>query len=104
MEIFFTIVLSFSSPALSLATRKTDHSERENSSEEDLSYNLKTNLYGVVNTINAFLPLLKENQQGKKQIFVTSSTLGSIGGPYGKMPVASACTFFRISSSFDKKE
>ncbi|GAA5838151.1 hypothetical protein JCM5353_001513 [Sporobolomyces roseus] len=59
-------------------------------SEEDLSYNLKTNLYGVVNTINAFLPLLKENKQGKKQIFVTSSTLGSIGGPYGKMPVASA--------------
>jgi len=65
------------------------------SSEEDLSYNLKTNLYGVVNTVNAFLPLLKENKQGKKQIFVTSSTLGSIGGPYGKMPVASACTFFQ---------
>ncbi|GAA6064683.1 hypothetical protein JCM10212_006179 [Sporobolomyces blumeae] len=57
-------------------------------SEEDLTYNLKTNLYGVINTVNAFLPLLKQGQG--KQIFVTSSTLGSIGGPYGKMPVASA--------------
>lgn len=57
-------------------------------SEEDLTYNLKTNLYGVINTINAFLPLLKKGKG--KQIFVTSSTLGSIGGPYGKTPVASA--------------
>ncbi|GAA5912322.1 SDR family oxidoreductase [Sporobolomyces salmoneus] len=57
-------------------------------SEEDLSYNLKTNLYGVINTVNAFLPLLKKGQG--KQIFVTSSVLGSIGGPYGGMPAASA--------------
>ncbi|GAA5933764.1 SDR family oxidoreductase [Sporobolomyces koalae] len=55
-------------------------------SEDDLSYNLKTNLYGVINTINAFLPLLKQGQG--KQIFVTSSILGSIGGPMGH--VASA--------------
>ncbi|GAA5970774.1 hypothetical protein JCM3765_006304, partial [Sporobolomyces pararoseus] len=57
-------------------------------SEEDLTYNLKTNLYGVINTINAFLPILKKGKG--KQIFVTSSTLGSIGGPLGQTPVASA--------------
>ncbi|GAA5882931.1 hypothetical protein JCM16303_006656 [Sporobolomyces ruberrimus] len=57
-------------------------------SEEDLTYNLTTNLYGVINTVNAFLPLLKKGTG--KQIFVTSSTLGSIGGPYGQMPAASA--------------
>ncbi|GAA6024383.1 hypothetical protein JCM11491_001113 [Sporobolomyces phaffii] len=59
-------------------------------SEEDLTYNLTTNLYGVVNTVNAFLPFLERGDGNKKQIFVTSSTLGSIGGPYGKLPVASA--------------
>ena len=48
-------------------------------------------MYGVINTINAFLPLLKKGTG--KQIFVTSSTLGSIGGPYGQAPVASACQF-----------
>ncbi|GAA5850974.1 hypothetical protein JCM3766R1_003963 [Sporobolomyces carnicolor] len=57
-------------------------------SKDDLDYNLGTNLYGVVNTVNAFLPLLKKGNG--KQIFVTSSVLGSIGGPLGQMPVASA--------------
>jgi len=62
------------------------------STEEDLTYNLKTNLFGVINTVNAFLPLLKENKEGKKQIFVTTSILGSIGGPVtSQSPAASAC-------------
>ncbi|GAA5933767.1 SDR family oxidoreductase [Sporobolomyces koalae] len=57
-------------------------------SEDDLSYNLQSNLFGVVNTVMAFLPLLKQGQG--KQIFVTSSLLGSIGGPLGQTPVSSA--------------
>ncbi|GAA5993393.1 hypothetical protein JCM5350_002162 [Sporobolomyces pararoseus] len=55
---------------------------------EDLDYSLETNLFGVVNSVNGFLPLLRKG--GKKQIFVTSSIVGSIGGPLGQMAGASA--------------
>ncbi|GAA5933755.1 SDR family oxidoreductase [Sporobolomyces koalae] len=56
-------------------------------STEDLERNLAVNLYGVINTVNAFLPLLRKGQG--KQIFVTSSLVGSIGGPLGQLPIFS---------------
>ncbi|CEQ41499.1 SPOSA6832_03231 [Sporobolomyces salmonicolor] len=53
---------------------------------EALEANLRTNLYGAAHTITHFLPLL---QKGKgKQIFVTSSIVGSLGGPVSQVPGA----------------
>ncbi|GAA5970797.1 hypothetical protein JCM3765_006309 [Sporobolomyces pararoseus] len=55
---------------------------------EDLDYSLETNLFGVLNSVNGFLPLLRKGI--KKQIFVTSSIVGSIGGPISQMAGGSA--------------
>lgn len=51
--------------------------------------NLNTNLFGVMNVTSALLPLLKKGKG--KQIFGVSSTCGSIGGPFGENPMATAC-------------
>ncbi|GAA5912311.1 uncharacterized protein JCM6883_003320 [Sporobolomyces salmoneus] len=58
--------------------------------EEDLTYCLSANLYGVINTVNAFLPFLRKGS--KKQIFVTSSIVGRIGvdSPLAQAPYAAA--------------
>ncbi|GAA5993387.1 hypothetical protein JCM5350_002159 [Sporobolomyces pararoseus] len=55
---------------------------------QDLQYSLDTNLYGVINSIKGFLPLLRKKE--KKQIFVTSSEVGSFGGKYQEMIQGSA--------------
>ncbi|GAA5882930.1 hypothetical protein JCM16303_006655 [Sporobolomyces ruberrimus] len=60
--------------------------------DEDLHYNLSTNLYGVINTVNAFLPFLRQGQ--KKQIFVTSSWIGSL-----KHSTSSMATAYAISKT-----
>jgi len=99
--------LSCQSHALSrmLFCTTADLSHHEFSTEEDLTYNLKTNLFGVINTVNAFLPLLKENKEGKKQIFVTTSILGSIGGPVtSQSPAASACELLFLFPILRTKE
>lgn len=46
--------------------------------------NLETNVFGVMYAVEAFLPLLRRKSNGKKQIFITSSTIASIGGPYSQ--------------------
>ncbi|GAA6064115.1 hypothetical protein JCM10212_004962, partial [Sporobolomyces blumeae] len=55
---------------------------------KELADNLQTNTFGVVNTCFAFLPLLRKGN--KKQIFITSSTVGSIGGYFSETPLATA--------------
>jgi NADP-dependent 3-hydroxy acid dehydrogenase YdfG len=62
------------------------------STDEDLHYNLSTNLYGVINTVNAFLPFLRQGQ--KKQIFVTSSWIGSL--KHSTSSMATACKPFAL--------
>ncbi|GAA5990058.1 hypothetical protein JCM5350_003427 [Sporobolomyces pararoseus] len=57
-------------------------------SEEELQLSVSTNLFGVVNTVNAFLPLLRKGE--KKQIFVTSSLVGSLSSEWARKPFASA--------------
>ncbi|GAA5950503.1 hypothetical protein JCM21900_004829 [Sporobolomyces salmonicolor] len=62
------------------------HASPKEMSIEALEANLRTNLYGAAHTITHFLPLL---QKGKgKQIFVTSSIVGSLGGPVSQVPGA----------------
>ncbi|SCZ89279.1 BZ3500_MvSof-1268-A1-R1_Chr9g10354 [Microbotryum saponariae] len=56
------------------------------STVQDLRDNFETNVFGVVQATEAFLPLLRKGN--KKQIFVVSSLLGSIGGDLSKVPVA----------------
>ncbi|GAA5882342.1 hypothetical protein JCM1840_005427 [Sporobolomyces johnsonii] len=53
---------------------------------EALDANLRTNLYGAAHTITHFLPLLRKGKG--KQIFVTSSIVGSLGGPFSQVPGA----------------
>ncbi|SGY14339.1 BQ5605_C010g06146 [Microbotryum silenes-dioicae] len=53
---------------------------------QDFRDNFETNVYGVVQATEVFLPLLRKGN--KKQIFVVSSLLGSIGGDFSKAPVA----------------
>jgi NAD(P)-dependent dehydrogenase (short-subunit alcohol dehydrogenase family) len=79
------------------------HSQKRyyHSSADELSHNLSANLYGVINTVNAFLPLLRKGE--KKQIFVTSSIVGSIGGPLGGMAGAGACKSVSLSLSLSSK-
>ncbi|KAL8292452.1 hypothetical protein RQP46_001064 [Phenoliferia psychrophenolica] len=52
----------------------------------ELQENLQTNLFGVISTTHAFLPLLREG--AGKQIWTLSSILGSIGGPTSDAPSA----------------
>ncbi|KAK4049880.1 hypothetical protein OIO90_005269 [Microbotryomycetes sp. JL221] len=53
-----------------------------------LKDNFEVNVYGLVYTYLAFLPLLRKGQ--KKQIFFLSSVLGSIGSDFAKAPVAAS--------------
>ncbi|BGP17899.1 hypothetical protein JCM10213_000976 [Rhodosporidiobolus nylandii] len=53
---------------------------------EDLDANFRTNVYGVIHTVNSFLPLLEKGKG--KQIFVVSSIVASFGGPFSQIPGA----------------
>ncbi|KDE06398.1 hypothetical protein MVLG_03304 [Microbotryum lychnidis-dioicae p1A1 Lamole] len=54
--------------------------------KDSLIADISTNLYGVIYTTQGFLPLLRKGQ--KKQIFVTSSIMGSMGDDLGKTAYA----------------
>ncbi|SCV74886.1 BQ2448_7915 [Microbotryum intermedium] len=54
--------------------------------KDSLIADISTNLYGVIYTTQGFLPLLKKGE--KKQIFVTSSIMGSMGDDLGKTAYA----------------
>lgn len=47
---------------------------------------MDTNVYGAMNTTNAFLPLIKKKEQGKRQIFFVSSSMGSLTGEMSQVP------------------
>ncbi|GAA5982590.1 hypothetical protein JCM10908_006709 [Rhodotorula pacifica] len=57
--------------------------------------NLNTNLFGVIHVTTAYLPLLKKGKG--KQIFGVSSTCGSIGGPFGENPMATAYCISKVA-------
>lgn len=56
------------------------------STPEELEKTLQTNVYGVMRLTSAAIPLLRAGKE--KKIIVTSSLLGSIGGPTSRAAVA----------------
>ncbi|KAK4049896.1 hypothetical protein OIO90_005285 [Microbotryomycetes sp. JL221] len=63
---------------------------QESKALEDLKAAFEVNVYGVLRTNIAFLPLLRKKVSGKKQIIVISSNNGSLNGDYATVPIASA--------------
>lgn len=58
---------------------------------EELETDLRTNLFGVIDTTQALLPLLRAGH-GKK-VWTVSSILGSVGGPLSDTTAAATCGF-----------
>lgn len=80
------------SPSLSSASTNALFSSR---SITNLNENLLTNLNGPILVTIELLPLLR---QGKgKQIFTTSSILGSLGGKSSQSPIAATCASLYLS-------
>lgn len=47
---------------------------------------MNTNVFGAMHCVEAFLPLVRQKEAGKKQIFLISSIMGSLAGPMGSTP------------------
>lgn len=61
---------------------------------------LETNLYGAIMTTQAFLPLLEEKTNGKKQIWFTSSATSSHVHPLGQSPGYVAYSLSKAAPGF----